>query len=257
MTEYHSQTGHGRPERMMTFSESVKSCLSNYLNWSGRASRSEYWWFLLFYWIVLVTTLIIDSVMTMLVGFNILLTALAVLFLTLPGLSVTVRRYQDSGFSWFWALVFPLSLGIPLFMRGNSGANLYGEPPTNTVRDTSVRDILASIPDNLLMAAKSSWRGRERVLAVFAGVFLASLVISTVLAYGVGLSQAFLQYSLQEEIFDAKIDFSEDPGGDADGRTNDSSLWESICDEFVAMEEFSETLFMPLSKRPKWSAWLR
>ena len=91
MTEYHSQTGHGRPERMMTFSESVKSCLSNYLNWSGRASRSEYWWFLLFYWIVLVTTLIIDSVMTMLVGFNLLLTALAVLFLTLPGLSVTVR----------------------------------------------------------------------------------------------------------------------------------------------------------------------
>ena len=240
MTEYHSQTGHGRPERMMTFSESVKSCLSNYLNWSGRASRSEYWWFLLFYWIVLVTTLIIDSVMTMLVGFNLLLTALAVLFLTLPGLSVTVRRYQDSGFSWFWALVFPLSLGIPLFMRGNSGANLYGEPPTNTVRDTSVRDILASIPDNLLMAAKSSWRGRERVLAVFAGVFLASLVISTVLAYGVGLSQAFLQYSLQEEIFDAKIDFSEDPGGDADGRTNDSSLWESMCDEFVAMEEFSD-----------------
>ena len=71
---------------------------------------------------------------------------------------------------------------------------------------------LMSLPDNLVMAAKSSWRSRERVLAVFAGVFLASLVISTVLAYGVGLSQAFLQYSLQEEIFDAKVDFSEGPG---------------------------------------------
>ena len=87
---------------------------------------------------------------------------------------------------------------------------------------------LMSLPDNLVMAAKSSWRSRERVLAVFAGVFLASLVISTVLAYGVGLSQAFLQYSLQEEIFDAKVDFSEGPGEDAEGRTNDSALWESL-----------------------------
>ncbi len=240
MTEHYSQPGHGRPERMMTFSESVKSCLSNYMNWSGRASRSEYWWFLLFYWIVLATSLIIDFVMTMLVGFNLLLSVLATLFLFLPILSVTVRRYQDSGFSIFWALVFPISLGIPLFMRGNSGVNTYGEPPTNTVREASIRDILAAMPDNLLMAAKSSWRGRERVLAVFAGVFLASLVISTVLAYGVGLSQAFLQYSLQEEIFDAKLDFAEDSGVDSDGRTNDSLLWESMCDEFIAMEEFSD-----------------
>ena len=42
---------------------------------------------------------------------------------------------------------------------------------------------LLSAPDNLWMAAKSAWIGRERVLAVFAGVFLASLVITTVLAY--------------------------------------------------------------------------
>ena len=240
MADHYSQSGHQRPERMMTFSDSVKSCLTNYWNWSDRASRSEYWWFLLFFWIVLATTMIIDVAMTMLVGFNLFLSILANLFLIPPVLSVTVRRYQDSGISWFWALVFPISLGIPLFMRGNSGMNMYGEPPTNTVREARILDILASFPDHLLMAAKSAWRGRERVLAVFAGVFLASLVISTVLAYGVGLSQAFLQYSLQEEIFDAKIDFADDPGIDAEGRTNDSLLWESMCDEFVGMEEFSD-----------------
>ena len=138
MTEYHSQTGHGRPERMMTFSDAVKSCLSKYMNWSGRASRSEFWWFWLFYNSVFVITLFIDLVMTFLLGFNLLLSLTVSLSLLLPALSVTVRRYQDSGFSWFWALVFPLSLGIPLFMRGNSGANLYGEPPTNTVRDLSL-----------------------------------------------------------------------------------------------------------------------
>ncbi len=101
-------------------------------------------------------------------------------------------------------------------------------------------DRIAAMPDNMIMSARGAWRGRERGLAVFAGVFLASLVITTVLAYAVGLSQAFLQYSLQEEIFDAKIDFAEDPGDDADGRTNDSLLWESMCDEFVEMEEFSD-----------------
>ena len=29
----------------MTFTESVKSCLSGYAKFEGRASRSEYWWF--------------------------------------------------------------------------------------------------------------------------------------------------------------------------------------------------------------------
>ena len=54
---------------------------------------------------------------------------------------------------------------------------------------------LLATPDNLWMAGKSAWISRERGLAVFAGVFLASLVITTVLAYGVGLSQLALQDS--------------------------------------------------------------
>jgi ABC-type antimicrobial peptide transport system permease subunit len=95
-----------------------------------------------------------------------------------------------------------------------------------------------SYPDDLVMAAKSAWRGRERVLAVFAGVFLASLVITTVLAYSVGLSQAFLQYSLDEEVFDAKVDFASDESWE--GRTNDSATWESVCDELVVMDAFSD-----------------
>ena len=37
-------------------------------------------------------------------------------------------------------------------------------------------------PNNISMAIKSAWRARERGLAIFAGVFLSSLVITTVLA---------------------------------------------------------------------------
>ena len=53
-----------------------------------------------------------------------------------------------------------------------------------------------SAPNNISMAIKSAWRGRERGLAIFAGVFLSSLVITTVLAYAVGLNQAFFAFSL-------------------------------------------------------------
>ena len=150
------------------------------------------------------------------------------------------RRY---GFRWFeWEiLVFIIMIPYRIISQILLLFNIdirSGE--VERIEKLPMKVRLLSLPDNLVMAARSSWRSRERVLAVFAGVFLASLVISTVLAYGVGLSQAFLQFSLQEEVFDAKIDFSEDPGSDADGRTNDSALWESLCIEFVEMDEFSD-----------------
>ena len=118
---------------------------------------------------------------------------------------------------------------------GNSIGNinfidfLQSFPPTQRI---------ISLPDNIIMAAKSSWRGRERVLAAFAGVFLASLVITTVLAYSAGLSTAFLQGALENDVFDAQIAFDEDPGKDF--RTNDSVVWESMCDELIAIEGISD-----------------
>ncbi|MCL5741540.1 MAG: DUF805 domain-containing protein, partial [Betaproteobacteria bacterium] len=32
----------------MDFVQAIKSCLGQYATFSGRASRSEYWWFFLF-----------------------------------------------------------------------------------------------------------------------------------------------------------------------------------------------------------------
>ena len=67
---------------------------------------------------------------------------------------------------------------------------------------------------------------------------MASLVITTVLAYSVGLSTAFLQGALENDVFDAQIAFDEDPGKDF--RTNDSVVWESICDELIEIEGISD-----------------
>ena len=46
----------------MTFLESVRSSLSKYATFSGRACRSEYWWFLLFYILVGLVAIPLDLI---------------------------------------------------------------------------------------------------------------------------------------------------------------------------------------------------
>ena len=104
----------------------------------------------------------------------------------------------------------------------------------------SFRQNFLAAPNNLRLAIQSAWRGRERGLAIFSGVFLASLVMTTVLGYAVGLNQTFFQASLGNDVFDAKIDFQEDPTGNWEGRTNNSSVWESFCDDLTDRDEFSD-----------------
>ena len=99
-----------------------------------------------------------------------------------------------------------------------------------------VRDL----PSNFRIATLGAWRGRERGLAVIAGVFLASLVITTVLAYGVGLSQLFLAESLETEPFDAKIEFKKAPTYESDGWTNNTTTLMETCDELTLNVEITD-----------------
>ena len=96
-------------------------------------------------------------------------------------------------------------------------------------------------PGKLRLAGLSAWRGKERGLAVIAGVFLASLVITTVLAYGVGLSQLFFEESLKNEPFDAKIEFARTPVENATGWSNNTTTMLNVCDELmIEFTEFSD-----------------
>ena len=40
----------------MDFVQAIKSCLGQYATFSGRATRSEFWWFFLFQVLVMVAT---------------------------------------------------------------------------------------------------------------------------------------------------------------------------------------------------------
>ena len=118
----------------MDIQQSIKTCLTKFATFDGRASRSEYWWFQLFYVIVVIIAVILDGV---LVGGNLeaagALEIVSQLILILPSLAVTARRLHDVDRSGWWMLVGITIIGlIPLFIWwvsvGTKSKNKYGPP---------------------------------------------------------------------------------------------------------------------------------
>ena len=135
----------GRPAHMMGFTDAVRNALmNNYVNFNGRASRSEYWWFFLFTMILQFIALPIDIVV---LGYDMMdpgaiqiVGTIAGLALFLPGLCVLVRRLHDLGKSGWWFLIALIPfLGIIVLLvfmvtEGEQLPNQYGEVPTNTIK---------------------------------------------------------------------------------------------------------------------------
>ena len=86
----------------MTPKESVVSVFRNYINFRGRAQRSEFWWFTLFNFIVSVALGLLGMALPALNAVEGLY-ALAVL---LPSLAVTVRRLHDTARPAWWLLIY-------------------------------------------------------------------------------------------------------------------------------------------------------
>ena len=115
----------------MTFVEAVSTCLQKkYVDFSGRASRSEFWWFVLFQ--ILVS--IIASILGAMIHPAVSIVSLA---LILPGLGVSVRRLHDVGRSGWWLFICLIPLVGPLLLLywnvqpGQPGSNPFGEPPVS------------------------------------------------------------------------------------------------------------------------------
>jgi uncharacterized membrane protein YhaH (DUF805 family) len=82
------------------------------VNFSGRASRSEYW-----YW-VLFTTL--AEIVTSIVGYGIgyqVTTSVFGLAVLLPGLAVVIRRLHDFDRSGWWILLLFVPVAFVMFHR--------------------------------------------------------------------------------------------------------------------------------------------
>jgi uncharacterized membrane protein YhaH (DUF805 family) len=99
---------------IMGFVEAVKTCFQKYITFSGRASRSEYWYFFLFNILVGLLVMVIMAVTKLT-----LLGNLYTLAMLVPGTSAAVRRLHDKNRNGWWYFPvlawFLLTLVFPYF----------------------------------------------------------------------------------------------------------------------------------------------
>ncbi|MGR3985039.1 MAG: DUF805 domain-containing protein [Gammaproteobacteria bacterium] len=91
----------------MTFTQSIATCFIKYATFTGRASRSEFWWFALFTVLLSAATGVVDKTL----GTE-MLTPLLNVGLLLPRVSAGVRRLHDIGKSGLWMLLIFTIVGI-------------------------------------------------------------------------------------------------------------------------------------------------
>ena len=108
--------------------QAVQSALGNYVNFSDRASRSEYWWFFLFVNVAVGALSIAGAQVHPILS---IVGGLLGLALILPALAVTARRLHDTDRSGWWILIGIVPFGglillIMCVLPGTAGPNRYG-----------------------------------------------------------------------------------------------------------------------------------
>jgi uncharacterized membrane protein YhaH (DUF805 family) len=118
----------------MNFVEAIKSGFSNYVTFSGRAVRSEYWFWVLFTVIGGIVAVIIDAA---LLGYSpgagSPINGIFDLVTLLPSLAVAARRLHDTDRTAWWLLLGLTGIGAILLIvwfcfKGTPGANRFGAP---------------------------------------------------------------------------------------------------------------------------------
>ena len=120
----------------MNIKDAFISVFANWLNFTGRACRSEYWYFFLS--IALITIFLTFLEMSLgLYGYEIEMGPLTFLFsliTIIPWISVTSRRLQDRGWSGWWQLlyltiIFTFVIVILLMLPAKEDENKWGRNP--------------------------------------------------------------------------------------------------------------------------------
>jgi uncharacterized membrane protein YhaH (DUF805 family) len=118
----------------MGFGQAISAGFSNYVNFSGRASRSEYWYWILFIVIADIVAAIIDQALGMQ-----LVTGLFGLVTIIPNIAIAIRRLHDLDRTGWWILLgfIPLIGWIILLIwyvtKGTDGPNRFGPDPLATL----------------------------------------------------------------------------------------------------------------------------
>ena len=118
----------------MDFQTSIKTCFNKFAVFSGRASRSEFWFFVLFGFLGGIITIIID---VMILGYpyeeNGPINLIFSVALIIPSIAVAARRLHDINKSGWWQLLWITIIGGILLIiwhatEGENKKNKFGPP---------------------------------------------------------------------------------------------------------------------------------
>jgi len=117
----------------MGFTQAIASGFSNYVNFSSRSCRSEYWYWVLFTLIAGIVTGAVDYVAFPESTVS-PLNSLFNLACLLPSLAIAVRRLHDIDRTGWWFLIVLTLIGAVLLIiwacfRGTIGPNRFGPDP--------------------------------------------------------------------------------------------------------------------------------
>ena len=120
----------------MNFLDAIKSCLRNYVTFSGRALRSEFWYWMLFCLILGLVTATLDRAVFP-DSENSPLNTIGALLTLLPSLAVGARRLHDIDRTGWWQLISLTLIGVFLLIywfckAGQPGTNRFGGPAPTT-----------------------------------------------------------------------------------------------------------------------------
>lgn len=123
----------------MSPGEAIRSGFQHYVDASGRASRSEFWWWTAF-------TTVVYLVLSLLPGnAAAIANALFMLATLLPSFAVQIRRLHDLDRVGWWLLIafIPVIGWIVLLVwactRGTTGDNRFGPDPLGAMAPAAVR----------------------------------------------------------------------------------------------------------------------
>ena len=139
----------------MNFSDALSVCTKKYVDFSGRATRSEFWFFTLFVQLLFLCSAVLDPYVAGVDPGNYFeiygpATTIAQIATLLPSLSVTARRLQDTGASGWWMLIAFTGVGIiPLLYwlcePSEEQSNGFGESAVVTYGDGLTRPASALV----------------------------------------------------------------------------------------------------------------
>ena len=142
-----------------------KNFFKNYAEFTGRSTRSDYWWvwlgnFILSipFWIIYFYTVFLSAVMDsvsdsaseatfMVLGLVVIIYAIFYLAILVPTLALSVRRLRDAGFHWaFIFLRFAPMGGIALLILHAMPTKEVASPAISEAQEVRVEEVIEDTP---------------------------------------------------------------------------------------------------------------